>query len=370
MAIYNWQQDDWPDFTHNPDEFEDELFTFAEKIGRLAGIWQALPEEARLEAVIGMLAAEAIKTSEIEGELLNREDVFSSIRKNLGLHDESRDVRDKRAAGIADLMIDLRNTWQEPLTRELLFSWHGMLLGGSRRIHVGGWRTHEEPMQIVSGAIGNEKVHYEALPSSRVPQEMQKFIDWFNDTAPEGGSSIRQAPIRCAIAHLYFESIHPFEDGNGRVGRAIAEKALSQGIGGPVLLSLSETIESDKSAYYSALKQAQRSNEITDWIRYFLKTILEAQSRAEAMIGFTLRKARYFDSFKDRLNDRQGKVIRRMLEQGLEGSDNGMNAGKYARIAKTSKATATRDLQDLLEIGAFVRLGEAGGRSTKYRINL
>jgi Fic family protein len=370
MKTYNWQQNDWPDFTWSLSGLEDELFSFAEKVGRVTGKWQALPEDTQQEAVINMMVAEAIKTSEIEGEYLSRNDVLSSIRKNLGLHSETQHIRDRRAAGVAELMIDVRSTYVEPLTKEKLFSWHRMLLGGSEGIRIGAWRTHTEPMQVVSGAIGKETVHYEAPPSSRVPQEMQRFITWFNDSAPDGRKQIRQAPVRSAIAHLYFETIHPFEDGNGRLGRAVAEKALSQGIGRPALLSLSDTIESNKRAYYDALKKAQRSNEVTGWVRYFVETILDAQSRAEDLIDFTLRKAKFFDRFRDQLNERQLKVINRMLDEGPDGFEGGMNARKYVSITKSSKATATRDLQRLMEIGAFKRLGEAGGRSTRYQVDL
>jgi Fic family protein len=199
---------------------------------------------------------------------------------------------------------------------------------------------------------------------------MEQFIHWFNETAPGGKKEIRRAPVRAAIAHLYFETIHPFEDGNGRIGRAVAEKALSQGIGRPVLLSLSRTIEADRKAYYDALQKGQRSNEITDWVVYFVKTTLHAQFEAEQQIAFTLKKVQFFDRFKDRLSDRQLKVVRRMLEEGPRGFRGGMNAGKYGSLAGISKATATRDLQNLLEMGAIKLMGEAGGRSTKYEVNL
>ena len=181
---------------------------------------------------------------------------------------------------------------------------------------------------------------------------------------------MKKAPIRSAIAHLYFETIHPFEDGNGRIGQAIAEKALTQGAGRPVLMSLSHTIEANKKAYYDALERAQRSNDITDWIQYFVNTILIAQSEAEDQIDFTLKKVKFFDRFKDKLSERQCKVIKRMLEEGVKGFADGVNASKYGSITKISKATATRDLQALLEIGALIPFGEGGGRSTKYAVNL
>lgn len=241
---------------------------------------------------------------------------------------------------------------------------------GTKGVNPGSWRKPKDPMQVVSGAIGKLIVHFEAPPSRRVPGEMDQFISWFNETGPGMNREIKKAPVRAAIAHLYFESIHPFEDGNGRIGRAIAEKALSQGIGRPVMLSLSRTIEANKQGYYENLGKAQRSNKVTNWIKYFIKTLLAAQLEAEEQIEFTLKKAKYFDRFKEQLNDRQLKVIKRMLESGPTEFEGGINAGKYVSITKTSKASATRDLQDLLDKQAILPLGEGGGRSTKYQVNL
>lgn len=274
------------------------------------------------------------------------------------------------AAGAGELMVDVRNTFKEGLTAEKLFSWHKMLLDNAQGVTTSAWRTHEEPMQVVSVAIGKEKVHYEAPPHNRVPQEMEMYIAWFNQTAPGGTKEIKKAPVRAAIAHLYFETIHPFEDGNGRIGRAIAEKALSQGIGRPAFLSLSRTIEANKKAYYNALEKAQRTNEITEWILYFVNIVLEAQLFTEGQIDFILKKTVFFDRFKNQLNERQIKVIKRMLEEEPKGFEGGINAGKYISITKTSKATATRDLQDLIEKSVLILFGESGGRSTRYRINI
>ncbi len=187
-------------------------------------------------------------------------------------------------------------------------------------------------------------------------------------TAPGGENEINKPAVRSAIAHLYFESIHPFEDGNGRIGRAISEKALSQGVRRPVLLSLSKAIEANKKKYYEALQIAQRSNEITDWICYFVNMTIDAQNKAENQIEFTLKKTKFFDYFESQLNERQLKVIRRMLEEGVKGFEGGMNTKKYISISHTSKATATRDLQDLVEKTIFIPSG--GGRSTSYTINL
>ena len=197
---------------------------------------------------------------------------------------------------------------------------------------------------------------------------MDRFIKWFNQTGPGEKHEIKRAEVRSAVAHLYFETIHPFEDGHGRIGRAIAEKALSQGIGRPVLLSLSRAIEADKKGYYDALQEAQRSIEITPWLSYFLHMTLEAQKQAEQLIDFTLKKAKFFDRFEGGLNERQLKVVRRMLEEGPNGFEGGMNARKYVSIATTSQATATRDLQELAEKRVFIPTG--GGRSTRYMLNL
>ena len=366
--IYNWQQPDWPEFRYDVSEVEDMLFEFAELTGHVSGILKALPEAVQLEAVIDMMVAEAIKTSEIEGEYLSRQDVISSIRNNLGLNQAPEETKDKMAKGAGELMADARKTYAGDMTMEKLFQGHVMLLKEQKQINVGMWRSHEEPMQVVSGALGKEKVHFEAPPSFRVPDEMHRFIGWFNRTAPGGDNAINKAPVRSAVAHLYFETLHPFEDGNGRIGRAIAEKALSQTLGRPVLLSLSRIIEADKKAYYNALEQAQKSNDITSWVIYFVGVILKSQQQAISLVDFILKKSKFFDRFNNSLNARQKKAVRRMLDAGPEGFEGGMNARKYTAITKASKATATRDLQHLLELGAFIQ--EGGGRSTRYILNI
>jgi len=368
MILYSWQQNDWPNFTYSLQNVEDDLFLFVEKVGKVTGILNALPENIQIEAIVDMIVSEAIKTSEIEGEYLSRKDVLSSIRKNLGLVSSPDFITDKKAVGISELMIDVRNTFKEGLTEERLFAWHKMLFKGGKGVEIGMWRTHEEPMQVVSGAMDKQKVHYEAPPSKKVPEEMKQFIEWFNETGPGGAKEIKKAPVRSAIAHLYFETIHPFEDGNGRIGRAIAEKALAQGMGRPILMSLSRTIEANQDAYYGALEKGQSANEITEWINYFVKTVLAAQTEAEEQIDFTLKKVKFFDRNKDHLSDRQLKVIKRMLDEGPKEFEGGMNASKYGSLTKTSKATATRDLQDLLEKKIFVVIG--AGRNTRYQIDL
>ncbi len=367
MEIYNWQKKEWPQFNYEVDVVENELYVLTENFGLLTGMLKAMPEEMQMDTILDIIVSEAIKTSEIEGELLSRIDVMSSVRNNLGLT-QGLPVRDKRAQGVGSLMINVRNTYAEALTEKALFDWHTLLMGYRKDIEAGKWRTHTEPMQVVSGAIGKIKVHFEAPPAVQVPAEMARFIEWFNETGPGGKKEIKKAPIRSAIAHLYFESIHPFEDGNGRIGRAIAEKALSQGIGRPVLLSLSKAIESNRKTYYAELEKAQQSMEITSWIKYFVDTILIAQTDSENKIDFTLKKAKFFDRFRNQLNERHLTVIRRMFEEGPKGFQGGMNAGKYTGLCKVSKPTATRDLQYLAEIGAFLVSG--GGRSTSYQVNI
>ncbi|WP_298479811.1 Fic family protein [uncultured Maribacter sp.] len=361
---YNWQQKDWGNFQYLTTDIDDLLFDFVQRTGRISGVLEGFSETEQTETIINLMVSEAIKTSEIEGEYLSRNDVVSSIRRNIGLNLDLPLTKDKRAEGVAELMLAVRNDFLKPMTSEMLFDWHGMLMKGNSQIQIGQWRAHEDPMQIVSGAIGKEVVHFEAPPSQKVPEEMDTFIKWFNTSK----KVIKKPILRAAVAHLYFESIHPFEDGNGRIGRAIAEKALSQSINRPVLFSLSKSIETNKKNYYDALKAAQRSNEITNWIHYFVKTVLDAQMDAEQEIEFTLKKTKFFDQYKGSLNERQQKVVRRMLEEGYQGFEGGMNARKYVSLAKTSKATATRDLQDLVEKGIFVPSG--GGRSTRYDLNI
>lgn len=367
---YNWQQPDWPNFCYTLTEIQDILFAFSEKVGRVEGILNTLSDEIQKETILDVTVMEAVKTSEIEGEYVSRPDVIASIRYHLGLGKEPEKIKDKFAQGVAKLMLDVRETFNTPLSHAELFKWHQMLFPKQKwnHINIGQWRTHEDAMQVVSGHLEKWTVHYEAPPSSRVPLEMQQFIGWFNSTAPGASSAINPAPVRSAIAHLYFESIHPFEDGNGRIGRAIAEKALSQGIGRPILLSLSQIIMKHKKAYYNALKQAQRSNDITHWIDYFVHTIYEAQVETEKKVDFILQKTKFFDCYKHKLELRQTMVMQRMFQEGPEGFKGGMSAKKYSAITGVSKATATRDLHDLTEMGALQKIGEGPG--TRYLLIL
>lgn len=365
---YNWQYQHWPHFHYDLREAEEALYRFSEKLGHVSAALQSLPKEVQVETLVNTLVTEALKTSEIEGEYLSRQDVKSSVRNNLGLNAVAEAVRDQRAAGIGALITEVRRTYAEPLSGETLFHWHRLLMQGAEGVQVGGWRTHGEPMQVVSGSMARPVVHFEAPPSERVPQEMADFITWFNVTAPGGPKAIKGAPVRAALVHLYFESIHPFEDGNGRIGRVLAEKALSQTVGRPVLLSLSRTIEAGKKKYYAELERSQRDLEVTEWVSYFVHVCLEAQEEVIAQVDFTLKKALFFDHYRDRLSERQLSVVRRMLEEGPGGFTGGMNARKYVSITGASKATATRDLQNMVEKGIFTPIG--GGRSTRYELVL
>jgi len=366
--LFNWQQPEWPRFRYDLGGMTDRLLAFADHAGRIGGLLEGLPAPLGTEAVLDFMIAEAIRSSAIEGETLDRDAVMSSIRNHLGLNPVPKPVDSRLAEGAGQLMVEVRHHFRQPLSEETLFTWHRMLLGGTTTLRVGAWREGGDPMQVVSGRIDRPTVHFEAPPSARVPSEMAAFLAWFNDTAPGAAAAIPQAPVRAALAHLYFESIHPFEDGNGRIGRAISEKALSQGTGSPIVMSLSRTIDGCRNAYYHALKSAQRSNDATAWIDWFLNTVLEAQRDALDEIRFVLKKSKFFHRHHAELNDRQRKVINRMFEAGPKGFTGGINARKYIALTGTSKATATRDLQQLARHGALTPVG--GGRGTRYELAL
>ena len=363
---YNWQQSDWKNFTYNKSDIEEYLYVFAEKIGANKAFKNVLPEEHNQNVLVDLLVLEAIKTSEIEGEYLSREDIMSSIKNNLGISNNDKPTKDLHAKGIAKMITEVRSNYKKPLTESIILDWHKIIFSKKQNLTIGKWRFHSEPMKIVSGSYGKETIHFETPPSARVPAEMKCFIEWFNQTAPGKEKEIKHPTIRCAIAHLYFESIHPLEDVNGRIGRSIAEKALLQTIGFPILISLSDSIEKERKQYYKALKIAQRSNDITDWIVYFTNIIIKALDNSEELINFTLQKTRLFDYYKDKLNLRQLKGINKILDNGLVIFEGGMTTKKYMRINKISNSTATRDLQKLNEMGIFKSTGQ--GRNVNYQI--
>ncbi len=363
---WNWQLPDWPDFLWHKARLASAEQQFLVGGGVLLGTVKHLGEEERNQLTVEAMSTEAVTTSEIEGEILDRASVQSSIQRQLGLAADDRRVAPKEQ-GTAEMMVDLYRTFSAPLSEETLFGWHRMLMSGRRDIKgVGCYRTSDEPMQVVSGAIGAPKIHFEAPPSAQVPREMAGFIDWFTHTAPEGTEPL-PALTRAGTAHLYFESIHPFEDGNGRVGRAIAEKSLAQSLGQPTLIVLAATILARRESYYHALEAASRQNEITNWLAWFGGVTIEAHRRTLALIEFLIEKTKLFDRLKGQLNDRQQKALLRMFKEGSDGFS-GLSAGKYSTITGASPATATRDLVDLTEKGALVRTGEL--RHARYNLSV
>lgn len=366
-VTYIWQRDDWPNFVWDNETVDSSAHAYALEASRLVGEVAHLSDAVRTGVQIDLIVSEAVKTSQIEGESYDRQDVRSSIRNQLGLNAVPAAVRDPRANGVAALMISVREHFAAALTEERLCKWQELIIAdgfGRGRIEVGKWRSSESPMQVVSRAFGKEKVHYEAPPSKWVPGEMKRFVEWFN------GSRNLKGAVRAGVAHLYFECIHPFDDGNGRVGRAISETALSQELGYPALLSLSATIQDRVQEYYDALERAGRGSvDITEWLVWFTHLALESQMQAREHVIYVIAKARFWDAHGVGLNERQAKVLARMFLEGRDGFKGGMHAGKYMKMAGCSKATATRDLARLLQMGAF-RKQESGGRSTRYDVRL
>jgi Fic family protein len=365
--LWNWQQKDWPHFTYDLGNMTDLEATFLKKAGEAFGIVKHLSSRDKRDIAIQMLSNEALQTSEIEGEMLDRESLQSSIKKHFGLQITSRS-QSLAENGIADMMMDLYHHYQAPLTHEILWTWHTMLMGGRHDLsNVGCYRTHTEPMQIVSGYIHKPIIHFEAPPSRDLKEEMDHFIEWFNKTAPEGDAPL-SILLRCSIAHLYFESIHPFEDGNGRIGRALVEKILAQHLKYPTLIALSQTINNGRKAYYNALGEQSKSNHINKWINYFSNVILNAQKYTIDQLDFIIKKTKFFDKFSDQMNDRQHKVILRIMNEGIKGFEGGLSAKNYMAIAQTSASTATRDLQELVERKILVQTGTLKG--TRYWLNM
>jgi Fic family protein len=363
----NWQQPEWPDFSWNKARFVKAEALFLVESGEFAGTFKHLDREDHDLVTVEAMSTEAVTTSKIEGEILNRDSVQSSIRRQLGLSTDRRRAGPAEQA-IAEVMVDLYRTFAEPLSADTLFKWHRLLMSGRTDIDdPGRYRTHAEAMQVVSGAIHAPKIRFEAPPFADVPGEMSRFVDWFQRTAP-GGSEPLPSLTRAAIAHLYFVSIHPFEDGNGRIGRAIAEKALAQTIGRPTLTAPAATILAKRKGYYDALEANNKFNEITEWIAWFAATAIEAQRHAIASVDFLIDKTRLLDRVNPVINERQRKALLRMLQEGLEGFKGGLTAGKYTGITGASPATATRDLADLVTKNALVRAGER--RHTDYALTI
>ena len=364
---WNWQQSDWPRFRYKKSALADLEARFSHQSGIFLGALKHVSTAERNTLVVDLMSTEALKTSEIEGEILDRDSLQSSIRRNFGLDTQSRKIPPAEQ-GMAEMMVDLYKTFNKPLSHGQLFAWQKMLMKGRRDLDApGAYRTHAAPMQVVSGAIHKPKVHFEAPPSKALHREMTQFISWLNDTAPDGKTPL-PALTRAGIAHLYFVCIHPFEDGNGRIGRALAEKVLSQCLGQPTLIALSHAIQERRKAYYENLEKNNKDSAITAWLVYFANTILAAQGYTQKLIDFLIEKSRLYEKLRGKMNARQEKVIVRMFREGPEGFKGGLSAEKYLGIAKTSRATATRDLQDLVEKSALLKTGER--RYTRYWLNI
>jgi Fic family protein len=364
---WNWQQPDWPDFRWDSTALAVLETKFLQQSGVIIGAVKHLGEADRMAITIDVMTGEAVKTAEIEGELLNRDSVQSSLRRQFGLETDHRRIPPAER-GIADMMMALYRDFAAPLTGQALGDWHRMVMNGRQDVTaVGRYRDHDDPMQVVSGPLHKPKVHFEAPPSAAMPVEMARFLTWYADTASAGARPL-PALARAGIAHLYFVSIHPFEDGNGRIARGIAEKALSQAIGRPSLIALSQTIQRSRSAYYDTLEAANKTNEVTDWLVYFARTIIEAQAYSLTLIDFLLAKTKFYDQFRGRFNARQQRIIARIFREGLDGFKGGLSVANYITIADTSRATATRDLQELVAMGALAQTGTL--KSTRYHLAL
>jgi Fic family protein len=321
----------------------------------------------RKEAELETLTLEVVKSSEIEGEHLNPDQVRSSITRRLGMNAGGEEPTDHYVEGVVEMMIDATKNYTQPLSADRLFGWHAALFptsrSGMRKIVVGAWRDDiDGPLRVVSGAFGKEKVHYEAPAAPRVQHEMTAFLNWANQVADN-----TDLVLRAAIAHLWFVTIHPFDDGNGRIGRAIADWALARSEGTPQrFYSMSAQIRHERRAYYDILEKTQKGTlDISQWLSWFLACLGRAFEGTEATLGKVLRKARFWDMHATaRLNERQ----RDMVNLLLDGFDGKLTTTKWAKIAKCSHDTALRDIQALIEQGLLKR-DPGGGRSTSYSLN-
>lgn len=364
---WNWQRKEWPKLTFDKEKIEPFEREFLHKTGMLQGSLKHVRNEDQDTLKVSLISDEAFKTSEIEGETLNRESLHSSIGRHFGLKTDSGRVGPSEH-GISEMMIDLYKNYATPLDHSQLFTWHEMLMNGRRDLlDIRSYRSHEEPMQIVSNILNKPKVFFEAPPSDRVKSEMDGFIAWYNRTS-EKGKNYLQPLMRSGVAHIYFESIHPFKDGNGRIGRAISERALSQSLNRPILLALSTTIEKRRKDYYDALQRNSVNLDITDWLEYFCNLVLTTLAYTQSMIDFLIEKGKFYHRHEAILNERQKRVIDRIFKEGIEGFKGGLSAKNYMTISGATASTATRDLQKLVELGALRKDGEL--KSTRYYLNI
>lgn len=356
---------DWPDFTWDDIKIAGKLAAVRHRQGRLTGRMDALGFELRSEAVLETLTSDVLTSCEIEGEILDSDQVRSSVARRLGMDIAGVAPSDRNVEGIVDMMLDATQKYDQPLTMDRLFGWHSALFpsgrSGMNKIIVGNWRDDKNgPMQVVSGPVGKERVHYEAPAAARLNKEMKSFLSWFN--TPTGTD-----PVLCAaLAHLWFVSLHPFDDGNGRIARAIADMMLARSEqSSRRFYSMSAQIRAERKAYYDILEHTQKGTlDITDWMDWFLDCLNRAILGTEGVLSRVFQKAEFWEKNKTfHFNDRQRLMLNKLLD-GFEGK---LTSGKWAVIAKCSQDTAGRDIQALTDAGILVR-NQGGGRSTSYSL--
>ena len=362
FPIWIWQYNEWPHFCWNNDAVIGPLANVKEKQGLLIGMMSSLGFDTQNASSLDVMTEEVLRNSEIEGLMLNPEHVRSSVARHLGISTAGMPEPDHYTEGVVQVLLDAVQHASEPLTEQRLFNWHAALFptgrSGMTPITVASWRVGDERMQVVSGAMGKEKIHYEAPPSADVPQQMKEFIQWFNQN-----TSV-DSVLKAATAHLWFINIHPFDDGNGRITRTITDMQLSRADRMPLrFYSMSAAILRNKKSYYDILEYTGKHGlDITQWILWFLQTMEVAIDTAIEKTQRTIKKSIFWQEMKNLpLNERQIKIINRLWD-GFEGK---LNTSKYAKITKTSDATALRDIQDLVSKGILIK-GEGSGRSAHY----
>ena len=362
-----WQASDWPRLHVDLEQLQEAYSRARRSQGLVEGRLALIGFEQRRTLEAEAWSQDALATAAIEGERYDLASVRSSIERRLGFGEANGHEAPRNVEGLLDIMDDAVRRAGQPLTHERLHAWQAALFptgySGMRKILVGAYRTHVEPMQIVSGGPGHEKVHYEAPPSDRLPVEMEAFVTWFNSTAG------KDPLITAAIAHLWFEIVHPFEDGNGRVGRVVIDLVLAREMGfSSRLIRMSQQLLDKRKAYYAELEAAQHASvDVTRWVQWFLEQVRVACEDAVTVIDATLSKARFWVEHESLdITPRQRKVLNVLLDAGPHGFEGGMSTRKYASIASTSTATASRELQDLVARGCLRQLG--AGRSTRYYV--
>ena len=363
MAKYIYQYRTWPDFIWNEKEIQVLLGKVRNLQGKIFGQINALGFSVKEDTMLSTLTLDVVKSSEIEGEILNYEQVRSSIARKLGIEYAGMVYPDRNVEGVVEMLLDATQNYEQPLTEERLFAWHGALFpigrSGLYEIDVACYRKDE--MQIVSGAMGKEKVHYQAVPMKQVKLEMDKFLDWYNNETKI------DLVIKSAIAHFWFIIIHPFDDGNGRIARAISDLLLARSDNSSLrFYSLSNQMMLERKQYYETLQKVQYNDaDITEWIVWFLNCLYRALKNSEKTIEKVLFKADFWDKHKNtELNSRQRLMLNKLLD-GFEGK---LKTSKWAIITKCSQDTALRDIKDLIEKG-ILKQEKSGGRSTNYELN-